>query len=105
MIARLGTGFIFLLSHHRTRGISAPNFRTARQPAEPRQAGIVTLSFAGEPQRDHGTMGRRLLVFGIAAALLGCCPSAADAQYFGRNKVHYDQTDVRVLATEHFDLY
>ncbi len=50
-------------------------------------------------------MGRRLLVFGIAAALLGCCPSAADAQYFGRNKVHYDQTDVRVLATEHFDLY
>ena len=50
-------------------------------------------------------MGRPFLAFGIAAALLGSCPHAADAQYFGRNKVQYDRTDVRVLATDHFDLY
>src|SRR6187549_1101041 len=29
----------------------------------------------------------------------------ADAQYFGRNKVHYDRLDFRVLRTEHFDIY
>jgi len=50
-------------------------------------------------------MGRPLLAFGMAAAVLGLCTSTADAQYFGRNKVHYDETDVRILATEHFDLY
>jgi len=50
-------------------------------------------------------MGRPLLAFGVAAALLGNCASEANAQYFGRNKVQYDHADVRVLATEHFDLY
>jgi WD40 repeat protein len=50
-------------------------------------------------------MGRSLLVFGIAAAILCSCAAEATAQYFGRNKVHYDRADVRVLATEHFDLY
>ena len=50
-------------------------------------------------------MGRPLLAFGIAAAILCSCPAGAGAQYFGRNKVQYDQADVRVLATEHFDLY
>src|SRR5688572_106087 len=29
----------------------------------------------------------------------------ADAQYFGRNKVRYNQFDFRVLQTEHFDIY
>jgi Tol biopolymer transport system component len=50
-------------------------------------------------------MGRPLLAFGVAAALLGSCASGANAQYFGRNKVQYDHADIRVLATEHFDLY
>ena len=50
-------------------------------------------------------MGRSFLAFGVAVAILGCCPSEASAQYFGRNKVQYDRADVRVLATEHFDLY
>ena len=50
-------------------------------------------------------MGRPLLAFGVAAAIIGSCPSGANAQYFGRNKVQYDRADVRVLATEHFDLY
>src|SRR5688572_23842238 len=29
----------------------------------------------------------------------------AHAQYFGRNKVHYDRLDFRLLQTEHFDVY
>jgi Tol biopolymer transport system component len=30
---------------------------------------------------------------------------SAEAQYFGRNKVHYDRLEFRVLETEHFDIY
>src|SRR5688572_25343784 len=33
------------------------------------------------------------------------CARVAEAQYFGRNKVHYDRLDFRVLQTEHFDIY
>ena len=29
----------------------------------------------------------------------------AEAQYFGRNKVHYDRLDFRVLQTEHFEIH
>ncbi len=29
----------------------------------------------------------------------------AEAQYFGRNKVHYDRLEFRVLQTDHFDVY
>ena len=40
----------------------------------------------------------------VAAALFALTP-AAQAQYFGRNKVRYDDFDFKVLETEHFDLY
>ncbi len=30
---------------------------------------------------------------------------AVEAQYFGRNKVHYDRMDFRLLETPHFDIY
>lgn len=39
----------------------------------------------------------------LAALLLSTAPAAA--QYFGRNKVQYDDFDFRVLPTEHFDVY
>ena len=39
----------------------------------------------------------------LLVALAGAGP--AQAQYFGRNKVHYDRLDFRVLQTEHFDIY
>src|SRR3954464_12630987 len=48
---------------------------------------------------------RRPFLICAAAAVLLCFSSNAGAQYFGRNKAHYDRQDVRVLATEHFDLY
>src|SRR4051812_38303902 len=50
-------------------------------------------------------MGRPCLTAALAALLLCGAASITEAQYFGRNKVHYDNDDVRVLATEHFDLY
>jgi Tol biopolymer transport system component len=43
-------------------------------------------------------------VAGLVAALL-LAPVPADAQYFGRNKVQYDEFDFRVLPTPHFDVY
>ena len=41
----------------------------------------------------------------LSAALLLCLASAARAQYFGRNKVHYDRLEFQLLQTEHFDIY
>ncbi|HSM05491.1 MAG TPA: hypothetical protein VK858_12815 [Longimicrobiales bacterium] len=40
-----------------------------------------------------------------ALAVLTVLPAAADAQYFGRNKVQYDDFDFRVLKTPHFDIH
>jgi len=37
-------------------------------------------------------------------AVLALTP-AADAQYFGQNKVQYERFDFKVLKTEHFDIY
>lgn len=46
---------------------------------------------------------------GSAVALLllvaGFLPAEAHAQYFGRNKVQYDDFDFRVLETPHFDIH
>jgi len=39
----------------------------------------------------------------VSAAL--CVPLYAEAQYFGRNKVEYENFDFQILATEHFDIY
>ncbi len=54
-------------------------------------------------------IGRSLhRIVGIACALFAASilvPSAADAQYFGRNKVQYNSFDFEVLVTEHFDIY
>ena len=42
----------------------------------------------------------------LLAAIFACVSAApSSAQYFGRNKVQYEQFDFKVLATEHFDIY
>ena len=45
--------------------------------------------------------------FRIAAALCAVVggASAAQAQYFGQNKVQYEKFEFKVLKTEHFDIY
>ncbi|MEM1042340.1 MAG: peptidase S9 [Bacteroidota bacterium] len=47
---------------------------------------------------------RSLTLFAVALFLAAPVQQAA-AQYFGRNKVQYDDFDFRVLETEHFDIY
>src|SRR5688572_30491112 len=46
-----------------------------------------------------------LLVRSVAVAICLSIASSAAAQYFGRNKVEYENFDFRILATEHFDIY
>jgi Tol biopolymer transport system component len=41
----------------------------------------------------------------VSLFALFAAASGADAQYFGRNKVHYDRLDFRLLQTEHFDIH
>ncbi len=49
---------------------------------------------------------RRLaIVFVALTALIGLVPARASAQYFGRNKVQYEDFDFRVLSTDHFNVY
>ena len=45
----------------------------------------------------------RLVVLSALAVVL--CAASAHAQYFGRNKVHYDRLEFRVLRTDHFDVH
>ena len=47
----------------------------------------------------------RLLVPSLVVVSLLAVPLDASAQYFGRNKVEYENFDFRVLPTEHFDIY
>ena len=52
------------------------------------------------------SIGRRT-VFGAAlvAAALASVPQPGSAQYFGRNKVQFDDFDFQVLRTDHFDIH
>ncbi|MCU1244920.1 MAG: peptidase dipeptidylpeptidase domain protein, partial [Acidobacteria bacterium] len=45
---------------------------------------------------------RFLVILALAAALY---PHSAQAQYFGRNKVQWEDFRFKVLRTEHFDIY
>ena len=41
----------------------------------------------------------------LAVLLLATAPEPGSAQYFGRNKVQFDDFDFQVLRTEHFDVH
>ncbi len=56
---------------------------------------------AGFGRRSH----RLIQVFCALLVASFLVPAAADAQYFGRNKVQYDSFDFEILVTEHFDIY
>jgi Tol biopolymer transport system component len=47
----------------------------------------------------------RVLFLLIGAFTVLVWASAADAQYFGRNKVQYETFKFKILKTEHFDIY
>ncbi|MDH3290685.1 MAG: peptidase S9 [Gemmatimonadota bacterium] len=49
---------------------------------------------------------RRLGLAALATLLgLGGAVQTAEAQYFGRNKVQYEDFDFKIVKTEHFDIY
>jgi hypothetical protein len=47
----------------------------------------------------------RLMLAGVVTTTIALLPSAASAQYYGRNKVQYEQFDFRVLETQHYSLH
>lgn len=48
----------------------------------------------------------RFLPFLLLAAMVALAvPTAASAQYFGRNKVHYEDFHFRILETQHYKIY
>lgn len=54
--------------------------------------------------RSHSRFFGRLLIAAAVVAPLAL-PVSVEAQYFGRNKVQYDDFDWQVLATPHFDIH
>ncbi|MBI4478170.1 MAG: PD40 domain-containing protein, partial [Acidobacteria bacterium] len=50
-------------------------------------------------------MGRAARVIALSLAIVLLVPVSAGAQYFGRNKVRYEQFDFQILQTPHFDIY
>ncbi|GMU89059.1 MAG: peptidase S9 [Chlorobiota bacterium] len=59
-----------------------------------------------QPQHSNGFDLQRLLLVTVVAILFGAvAPLNAQYYYFGRNKVHYENFDWRILQTEHFDIY
>ncbi|MEQ8331495.1 MAG: hypothetical protein RH859_13635 [Longimicrobiales bacterium] len=49
--------------------------------------------------------GRVLTALALAAVTLGSLPAPGSGQYFGRNKVQYDDFDFRILETDHFNIH
>jgi Tol biopolymer transport system component len=67
---------------------------------------LILLTWDDRPREDERMRRGSVfpfLAFAVIAALL--VPSAAQAQYFGRNQVRYRTFDFQVLKTEHFDIY
>lgn len=63
-------------------------------------------SLPGLPRTSRsGPAGRISGLLAVALLALIIVPEALTAQYFGRNKVQYDQFDFRVLETQHFDIH
>lgn len=67
-----------------------------------------------QPLRPRGVIRTKIRGFGMVRnvtrvclffALLACLPSALEAQYFGRQKVQYEEFDWWVLSTPHFDVH
>ena len=50
-------------------------------------------------------MLRRIVSLALCVCAMASMANLAGAQSFGRNKVHYDDLDFRVLQTRHFDIY
>src|SRR5262245_20287974 len=59
----------------------------------------------GGPMARPLLLSRTALQLSVALAVLAFLPGDAAAQYFGRNKVQYENFQWQVLKTEHFDIH
>ncbi|MDX1673202.1 MAG: hypothetical protein R3314_00265 [Longimicrobiales bacterium] len=48
---------------------------------------------------------RRSVMVGLAVLMVLAATAPVSAQYFGRNKVQYEEFDFRILSTDRFDIY
>jgi len=58
-----------------------------------------------ELQKVPGGIARLVAVVLLVVVALAVVGDTAQAQYFGRNKVHYRKFDFHVMQTEHFNIY
>jgi len=62
------------------------------------------VAFVSESQVPAGRLAR-VLAASVALGLFFAAVPPLEGQYFGRNKVQYDQFDFQVLKTPHFDIH
>ncbi|HIC14628.1 MAG TPA: peptidase S9, partial [Gemmatimonadetes bacterium] len=48
---------------------------------------------------------RTIWALSLMTSVLAIIPPAASGQYFGRNKVQFDDFDFEILRTDHFDIH
>src|SRR5690606_7544557 len=90
--------------------IAAGAFRRAPRDLDARSPGVSRAASAAPPLA-HPTLRpmaaplRLLARTRLAVLLAALLAETAAAQYFGRNKVRYDDFDFQVLETEHFNVY
>lgn len=58
-----------------------------------------------EPPSGEALLPFLMLLLVLVAVPIALIPQPADAQYFGRNKVQYEQFDFRVLQTPNFEIH
>ena len=92
---------------HRAEMHRADMHRTEPHRTEMHRTGAHRVSRRSGDPRNHGLRGSLLAasVAAIAFILSTVTPNIADAQYFGRNKVQYDQFEFSQFETEHFIFY
>jgi hypothetical protein len=66
---------------------------------EPKDHQVATMRFTS------GGTTRLLFAFLLVSSAAVALPGAISAQYFGRNKVQFEDFDFSILETEHFDLH